>query len=314
MSTAAPITPTTTPTATTTPPAAAAPTTPPSILDPATPPAAAGTSAAPPAPVSTGATTPPAATGTWRDALPDDMKNEPALALFTDTTGLAKSYLNAQKMVGADKIPVPGKHATDEDWSNVFKKLGLPETVDKYEVKAPEGAQIPDEVLAKYKEAAHKAGILPKQFQALLELNHQMSEQQFSAMKEQRAAALDTEWKETNKEWGQAAERKLAAAKLAAKEFVDPDTQKWMKENGLDTHPKMVKLMAKIAENLREDKLVGEGGVTRMGGLTPSEATTRAMQLQSDPAYFDRNHPKHAQIVAEAKQLWEMAFPTQATG
>ena len=33
---------------------------------------------------------------------------------------LLKSYKHAQSLVGADKIPVPNKHATDEDWNEVF--------------------------------------------------------------------------------------------------------------------------------------------------------------------------------------------------
>ena len=44
-------------------------------------------------------------------------------------------------MIGADKVAIPGKYATDEDWSEVYNKLGRPETADLYnlEVNLPEG-------------------------------------------------------------------------------------------------------------------------------------------------------------------------------
>jgi hypothetical protein len=36
-------------------------------------------------------------------------------------------------MIGSDKIPVPNKYATDEDWQAVYSKLGRPESPDAYE-------------------------------------------------------------------------------------------------------------------------------------------------------------------------------------
>ena len=53
---------------------------------------------------------------------------------------LLKSYKHAQKLVGADKIPVPNKHATEEDWNEVFKRLGAPDKPEdyKYNIKDQE--------------------------------------------------------------------------------------------------------------------------------------------------------------------------------
>ncbi len=38
------------------------------------------------------------------DSLPEDLRGEPSLRTFTDPASLAKSYVNAQRMIGADKI------------------------------------------------------------------------------------------------------------------------------------------------------------------------------------------------------------------
>ena len=75
----------------------------------------------------------------WRHQLPKELQEDVTLRKFTSISALASSYLNAQKLIGSDKIPVPGKHATEDDWKNVFQKLGLPETPDKYEVKFKDG-------------------------------------------------------------------------------------------------------------------------------------------------------------------------------
>ena len=66
----------------------------------------------------------------WKESLPDDLRDNPSLKSIQDVPGLAKSFIHAQKMVGADKIPVPTEHATKEDWDAVYSKLGRPATPD----------------------------------------------------------------------------------------------------------------------------------------------------------------------------------------
>ena len=68
----------------------------------------------------------------WKDALPEDVKQDPSMQAIQTVDNLAKSYVNAQKMIGADKIIVPNKYAEENEWKDVFTKLGLPESPDKY--------------------------------------------------------------------------------------------------------------------------------------------------------------------------------------
>ena len=39
------------------------------------------------------------------DSLPEELRHEPSLKNFTDSAGLAKSYVHAQRMVGVSRIP-----------------------------------------------------------------------------------------------------------------------------------------------------------------------------------------------------------------
>jgi hypothetical protein len=41
------------------------------------------------------------------DSLPEELRHEPSLKNFTDSAGLAKSYVHAQRMVGADRLHCP---------------------------------------------------------------------------------------------------------------------------------------------------------------------------------------------------------------
>ena len=68
----------------------------------------------------------------FKSLIPESFKEEKSLENFDNMEDLLKSYLHAQKMVGADKIPVPNKFATDEDWKEVFTRLGAPKNPEDY--------------------------------------------------------------------------------------------------------------------------------------------------------------------------------------
>ena len=80
----------------------------------------------------------------FKTLIPEAYKDEKALQNFQDMDGFVKSYLHSQKLVGADKIPIPNKYATDEDWNAVYTKLGKPESPDGYEYNLPKEAKLDD--------------------------------------------------------------------------------------------------------------------------------------------------------------------------
>ena len=82
--------------------------------------------------------------------------------------GFVKSYLHSQKLVGSDKIPIPNKYATDEDWNAVYEKLGKPKSPDGYEYNLPKEAKLDEDSLKAFSTEAHKLGLLPKQAQGII--------------------------------------------------------------------------------------------------------------------------------------------------
>jgi hypothetical protein len=97
-----------------------------------------------------------------KQALPEDIRGDKSLEPITSVEGLVKSYIHAQKAIGTNKLSVPDKHATDEDWRQVFHKLGVPEKVEEYKIDAG-GDVLSEEFVEGFRAQAHKAGVLPKQ-------------------------------------------------------------------------------------------------------------------------------------------------------
>ena len=110
----------------------------------------------------------------FKDLIPEDFREEKALDNFNNMEDFVKSYLHAQKLVGADKIPVPNKHATEEDWNEVFKRLGAPSDPNdyKYDFKDQE---MDSEAVQEFNKTAHRLGLLPKQAEGLIKFYNEMN-------------------------------------------------------------------------------------------------------------------------------------------
>ena len=58
-------------------------------------------------------------------SLPEDLRTEPSLQNIQDVNQLAKGYVSAQRMVGADKMAIPTKNSTP-DQIKAFEELAKP--------------------------------------------------------------------------------------------------------------------------------------------------------------------------------------------
>ena len=74
-------------------------------------------------------------TQSWKDVISEEYRNDPNISKFTEIDAFAKSYINATKMIGQDKMIVPNKNFTDDQWQEAYAKMGRPESADKYNLK-----------------------------------------------------------------------------------------------------------------------------------------------------------------------------------
>ena len=106
----------------------------------------------------------------WRSEIPEEIKGHKSLETIQDVPGLIKGFVHAQSMIGADKLAIPGKHATDDDWNVVYGKLGRPNEAKDYNLAStiPEGQVQNEEMLNWFQNTAHEAGLSQRQAALLL--------------------------------------------------------------------------------------------------------------------------------------------------
>jgi hypothetical protein len=242
---------------------------------------------------------------TWKSALPEDIKEDPSLGPIESVENLAKSYVSAQRMIGKDRIVVPGQYATDDDWkNNVFSKLGLPEKVDDYSIET--GGQEFDENFFKgFKESAHEAGILPNQAQKLFNWYNEEAHRQGEEYTKQAQSKVDQAVNGLKTEWGKEYDNKVRSAQTAVNHFTDESFKTYLDDSGLGNHPELIKTFAKIGETLSEDTFQGEGPVQL--GRTPSDAQAEINTVMADPnhPYHQKGHPNHEAAVADVQRLFQ---------
>lgn len=242
------------------------------------------------------------------DSLPDDLRQEPSLRNFSDPASLAKSYVHAQRMIGADKVALPGKSATDDEWRAVYQRLGAPEDPNNYEISV-ETQVLGDEELSGFKNAAFEAGLNDRQASTVAQFMESTLSNAQQKFEQQADEARYVGEQELRKEWGQAFEQKVDLAYKAAVDTLGSadllDTIKLSDGRMLGDHPDVVRMFAKIAQSIGEDNLIGD---TSEMVMTPSEASERITEMtRRDSPYWDKMHPEHQKYVDEVLRLREYA-------
>jgi hypothetical protein len=242
----------------------------------------------------------------FKDLIPEGFKEEKALNNFNNMEDFVKSYLHAQKLVGADKIPVPNKHATEEDWNEVFKRLGAPDTPDgyKYNIKDQELDQTQ---VKEFNKAAHQLGLLPKQAEGLIKFYNEMNGNNAASQEEAAAQAqLQTET-ELKKEYGPQFAKRLDQAKKLAVNSLGSDflENTYLKDGSrLGDNIKVIKAFSELADKLSEDEIIKGDGSDYM---TAKDIEKEINELtQEGSAYWSKTHPNHNKAVQEVLKLREM--------
>ena len=255
--------------------------------------------------VATAAVAAEAAPVSFLDSLPEDLRNEPSLRTFTDPGSLAKSYVNAQRMIGADKIALPGKSATSEEWREVYQRLGAPTDANGYEFDGD--IPLEENYLNSFREHALSAGLRPSQANEMMNFVRStiqgMNENMSQGAEQARFAAEQ----ELRQEFGQAFEQRLELAQLAAQNLLGDtnvfDEIQLSDGRMLGDHPEIIRMFSSLASQIGEDNLAGE---TTELVMTPEEASRQIAEMtRRDGPYFDKMHPEHDTYVQEVLRLRE---------
>jgi hypothetical protein len=247
----------------------------------------------------------------WRESLPEDIRAEPSLGTVRDLPGLVKQYVSAQKMIGRDKVVLPGEHATEAEVRAFYQRLGVPEDPKGYKFDAPqlpEGVALNEKLDGWFREAAHKHGLTPKQASALYAEFNGLQAGEFGERQQAEQATIAEAEAALKKEWGKAFDSKLELAKRAVTTF---GAQEAIDKLGLGNHPDFVRMMARVGEAISEDKLVKAGSA-----MTPVDAQSQINAIMGDPKhpYHQPGHPQHGEFVEKVSKLFQFAYPQEREG
>jgi len=253
-----------------------------------------------------------AATTDWSimyKSLPEELRNENSLSTITSFEGLAKSFVHAQKAIGKDRIAIPDKHATKEDWKGVFNKLGNPGDIKDYKLDIPEGSNT--EIIDKLKSVAHENGIMPWQFKEMLTSFDGVLKERANTASNQEQLNQKEALDKLKTEYGNAFETNVKKANVAFSEFLpDAADRKAAIDQGLGNNPLLIKILANASKMMSEDQFLGQGA-GQFTTMSPKDAEMKARAIMGDSShpYRNKSHPNHLAAQKEVKDLWKLAYP-----
>jgi hypothetical protein len=248
--------------------------------------------------------------GAWYDALPEELRGDGLVKKYPSLPAFVDGFRNAQKLIGAEKLPLPRADAPPEVWEHVYSRLGRPEAPEGYELQRPEGVTItaPEPLEKGYKETAHKLGLNTRQAQELYSWYLQNAQQSNGQFEEGLQAERGEAEAKLRQEWGRAFDQNLAQAQGAMRRLFDQADIESLEARGLGDDPAFVRMLAKVGRAMGEDSVDGKPAAAL---LSPADAQRRISDIMGDPRhpYRDTRHPAHQQAVNDMAALFEQAYP-----
>jgi hypothetical protein len=246
----------------------------------------------------------------WRATLPPELQGEKSLERYKDTGALARAYLEAEKRMGAP-LEAPGADAKPEQLSAYRKRMGLPESADKYEVTLHQAADGTDfkwdaKWISTLKERFHAAHAPPKALQAAIDTFHEYMHSTYDQVRAQQAQAetqaleenirgLEQKWgPRGGPQWKHHQSRAEAAIRTLMADAPPAAVQKVV-ESAND--PEVAHAFALLSEGLLERGFISGDEVT--AGVDPSAAQAEIDSMRTaalkDPTHplMNRQHPQH---------------------
>ena len=256
----------------------------------------------------------------WRDELPDDLKDHASLKDVKDVGGLAKQFVDTLKAQG-QMIRIPGSDAGAEAFTNfhaklaekvpgliptpdpdnaeqmgaLYTRMGRPAEAAGYE--HPEGVDAT--VMGDFATLAHSLGLTKSQYKGMLTelVKHTVKKQETTDEDfNQGIRTLKQEWGivyEDNLQLVQSVMKGTGAPKefmeLAASNKLPAESLKWLHSIG--------KQLGSEGINFQKDE-----SSTR---LAPEEAKARSAEIMADEKgpYWDSTHPQHKEFVQRVVDL-----------
>jgi hypothetical protein len=230
---------------------------------------------------------------------------------YSDTKGIAKAYMNLEKLLGGEKVPKPRADDDVEGWERWHRASGRPDKAEEYEFKRPDS--LPDgfyseDIEKEFRTWVHENGLNRKQAANLhdryVATRLKAHIESDKARQEQRSQA-ETALK---RQFGDKYEAAQSRTKSAYQKYATPEFAKLLEETGLGNDPRMIQVFEKIgADMMGETRLKGQGSAeSTPADLKRSIADFRA---KFNDALHKREHPDHKLRTEQFTEMFQKLHP-----
>jgi hypothetical protein len=242
--------------------------------------------------------------------LPEEIRDHPSLQSINDVGNLGLSFVNAQRLIGADKIPLP-KNPTEDDLSNIYSKLGRPDEPSGYAIQA-DGQILTEGDVNTYTDIAHKLGLSKTQANGILDYYRSSIQQTTEAMSKDAQQQKQQIEQNLKAEWGADFDAKVSQANRAVADIAGQDLLDMVLQDGtkVGNHPAFIKAFASFADfktSVTKEDTISENSVNYR--MSPADAKAKIDTIMNDKshAYWDRKNPvAREKAVKEVQDLYEM--------
>lgn len=223
-------------------------------------------------------------TENWRQALPEDIRDEPMWETVQDLPNMAKQFVNQRKAIGKNKIVVPDEKSKPEDWNAFYDALGRPKTADDYKVDIPKELSdvFTDDRVKAAKQRAHQLGITDKQFAEYMQGEITEAARQVEQQAQQRQQERQNAEQALRQEFGGAYEQRMHVANRLITEAMPNEEERMAFLERYGNDPTIIRLASTVGSRLTESKAM----VAELTQKTPQEAQKRIRELQNTPGYL----------------------------
>lgn len=236
----------------------------------------------------------------WWDGFPDHVKPAMQAKDFKDPSALAESYVNLEKLLGADKagnaVILPKADAPAEEVAAFYKRLGVPEDPKGYDLKPVAG--FPEDDLGETAQILHKANVPPALARSIVEATGEFLAQKSAQQEAQWLETRQRDLSDLKAEFGPQFDNKVELGRRAAKAAGMTDTDLQVAERVLGLKS-LAKLLIPAGEATGEAAAPPPGGPSNFG-MSRDQAQAKISQLFGDQQFMARYLSPNAMVRAEA--------------
>jgi len=222
----------------------------------------------------------------WMSSLPDAHKANERFAQFKEPTQVWDKFDQLLKAEG-QMVRIPDEKATDAEKAEFYKRIGRPETADKYTITKPEGLPegIPysTDLEPLFKAKAHELNLTDAQAKAIYGWYYDLAKQGYGKTQAEEAAAKEAAVNALKDEWkGDTFKENVEVATRAFKKFFGDDDKatKFIETEKIGNvpigdHPMFLKIFASIGKQISDDSMNAGRSGGGEGSLSDEEKAKR---------------------------------------